>query len=55
MTFHDFIDKLIFRFLAANSITAEDWIKIQKEDKKMYDDMIDQFSYVVLEKSLLNV
>ena len=43
------------RFLAAQSITADDWIKIKKEDKKRENELLDTFSDVVIEKSIYNV
>lgn len=43
------------RFLAAQSITADDWEKIQLEDKERQEALIDQFSDVVIEKTLHNV
>ena len=43
------------RFLAAQSITSEDWKKIQQNDEERDMALIDQFSDVVIEKTLHNV
>jgi len=40
------------QFLSANSITAEDWIKVKKEDKAAADKLIEVFSDIVWEKVL---
>jgi len=42
------------RFLAAQSIPADDWVKIIETDKEREQELIDQFSDVVIEKSLFN-
>jgi len=43
------------RFLAAQSVTAQDWERIRSEDPERTMGLIDQFSDVVLEKTLHNV
>lgn len=43
------------RFLAAQSITGEDWEDIQKNDPDRQEKLIDHFSDIVLEKTLHNV
>ncbi len=42
------------RFLAAQSILAEDWEKIKNIDKERESELIDLFSDVVIEKTLYN-
>jgi hypothetical protein len=51
----ELLEESFIRFLAAQSIPAEDWKKIQEKDKKRHDELIDQFSDVVIEKTLHNV
>lgn len=43
------------RFLAAQSITGSDWESIQKKDPERHNQLVDNFSDVVLEKTLHNV
>ncbi len=46
---------IFVNFLAANSITFEDWKKIKKNDKERVEELIENFSDVVFEKSLSNI
>ncbi len=46
---------IFVNFLAANSITFEDWKKIKKNDKERVEELIGNFSDVVFEKSLSNI
>ena len=42
-------------FLAANTITAEDWKSLKEEENEKAEQLIDIFSDLVMEKSLSNV
>lgn len=42
-------------FLSAQSITADDWISIKETDESRMNELIDQFSDIVLEKALSNI
>lgn len=46
------LEKEFIDFLVINGITADDWVKIQKEDLSQADLIIEQFSDVVWEGSL---
>ncbi len=46
---------VFINFLAANSITANDWEKIKTKNKDKMNSLIEQFSDVVFEKTLANV
>jgi hypothetical protein len=43
------------KFLSINTVTADDWKKIQTEDKERGEDLIDTFSDMVMEKALKNI
>lgn len=43
------------KFLSINTVTADDWKKIQTEDKDRGEDLIDTFSDMVMEKALKNI
>jgi len=49
------LEDSFIRFLAAQSIAGEDWKKIQETDKTRHGELLDQFSDVVIEKTLHNV
>lgn len=51
----ELLEESFVRFLAAQSIAGEDWKKIQEADRERHDELIDQFSDVVIEKTLHNV
>ncbi len=43
------------KFLAANSITGDDWVKLKKSDPKKVDGLIEIFSDIFWEKALSNI
>lgn len=43
------------QFLAANTITGDDWTKLKEEENEKAEKLIDIFSEIVMEKSLSNV
>ena len=43
------------QFLSSNTITGDDWGKIKEDDYDKTDKLIDIFSDIVLEKSLVNI
>jgi hypothetical protein len=43
------------RFLAAQSITGEDWVRIKKNEVDRANDLIDKYSDIVIEKTIHNV
>jgi hypothetical protein len=43
------------RFLAANSITADDWVKLKNENQEATDKLIELFSDIVWEKILSKI
>ena len=43
------------QFLAANTITGEDWATLKEEESEKAEKLIDIFSDIVMEKSLSNV
>ena len=43
------------KYLAVNTVTADDWKKIQVDDKERGEDLIDTFSDMVMEKALKNI
>jgi ACT domain-containing protein len=43
------------KYLAVNTVTADDWKKIQTEDIARGEDLIDTFSDMVMEKALKNI
>jgi hypothetical protein len=43
------------KYLAVNTVTADDWKKIQVEEKERGEDLIDTFSDMVMEKALKNI
>ena len=42
-------------FLAVNGIAADDWQRIQKVDQAKHDEMVEDFSDMVMEKVLSNI
>tara|TARA_B100000809_G_scaffold266075_1_gene327218 strand:+ start:203 stop:682 length:480 start_codon:yes stop_codon:yes gene_type:complete len=42
-------------YLAVNTVTADDWKIIQKENQERGEDLIDTFSDMVMEKALKNI
>jgi len=51
----DQLEQIFINFLAANSITAQDWEKIKSSDIDKMNSLINEFSDVVFEKTLSNV
>jgi hypothetical protein len=51
----ELLEDAFVRFLAAQSITGDDWKNIQHHDQVRHGELIDQFSDVVIEKTLHNV
>lgn len=49
------LEQEFIKFLAVNTVTADDWAKIQKEDQEKHDDLLDTFSDMVMEKALKNI
>jgi len=49
------LEGVFINFLAANSITASDWEMIKNKDIDKMDQLIEQFSDVVFEKTLANI
>lgn len=49
------LEQQFILFLSAQSIPADDWEKIKREDVPRSNELIEQFSDVVFEKSLVNV
>ncbi len=49
------LEEIFVNFLAANSITAQDWVRIKATDQNQMNSLIEQFSDVVYEKTLSNV
>lgn len=49
------LEKDFIQFLAANSVTADDWLKMKAEDAQRADELIDLFSNLVWDKILGNV
>lgn len=49
------LEQIFINFLAANSITSQDWEKIKTSDTERMDKLIEEFSDVVFEKTLSNV
>ncbi len=51
----DDLSEIFVNFLAANSITSDDWQKIKQNDSKRLEELLENFSDVVFEKSLSNI
>ena len=51
----DQLEQIFINFLAANSITAQDWEKIKSSEIDKMNSLINEFSDVVFEKTLSNV
>ncbi len=49
------LEKTFVRFLATQSITGEDWIKIKDKDTARMNELIDQFSDLITEQTLNNI
>ena len=49
------LEKSFVRFLATQSITGEDWIKIKKENPDRMNTLLDQFSDLITEQTLNNI
>ncbi len=49
------LEQEFIRFLAANTVTADDWQKLKKEQPEKAEDLIDVFSDVVFEKTLSKI
>ena len=49
------LEGIFINFLAAKSIPAGEWEKIKKNDKEKMNELIEEFSDVVFEKTLSNV
>lgn len=48
------LEKDFVRFLAANTITAEDWVRLKDKEPGKAEELIGVFSDIVFEKSLAN-
>lgn len=46
------LEKDFIQFLAANHVTADDWIKLKEKDSERVEDLIGVFSDIVYEKTL---
>lgn len=51
----EILEKDFVQFLAANHITAEDWIKLKSTNLTKVDQLIEIFSDIVVEKTLKNL
>ncbi|MCP4522438.1 MAG: hypothetical protein GY827_12225 [Cytophagales bacterium] len=49
------LEKEFVEFLVSNTITADDWEKLKKDDTNSAHELIDLFSDIVLEKALGNI
>ncbi|MGB0431158.1 MAG: DUF6495 family protein, partial [Bacteroidia bacterium] len=49
------LEKEFVQFLASNTITADDWVKIKSESTEKADELIDMFSDIVYQKVLEKV
>lgn len=49
------LEEIFINFLAANSITADEWLKIKSENHSKMNLLIEEFSDVVFEKTLNNI
>lgn len=49
------LEKEFIKFLAVNSITADDWIKIQEESSEKMDELIEEFSDLVYHRVMQKV
>ena len=49
------LEKEFIQFLCANTVTADDWLRIKAEHVDQAHQLIDRFSDVVMEKALSNV
>lgn len=51
----DSLEQDFIKFLASNTVTADDWKSMQKNSPEKAEDMIDVFSDIVFEKILGNI
>lgn len=49
------LEKEFVDFLCSNTITADDWVKLKKQDQEKAEELIDIFSDVVMEKVLSKI
>ena len=49
------LEQEFVKFLASNTVTADDWVKIKVESPEKAERLLDMFSDIVFEKILLNV
>lgn len=49
------LEENFIRFLAAQTVTSQDWLKIKEHEPTRAEKLIEQFSDVVIEKTLHNV
>ena len=49
------LEKDFVKFLAANHITADDWVKLKKNDLTKVEDLIQIYSDIVFDKTLGNL
>ncbi len=49
------LEKEFVQFLCANTVTADDWVKVKEEEPERAHQLIDMFSDVVMEKALTNI
>ena len=49
------LEKDFIRFLASNHITADDWVKLKKEDTQKVEGLLDVYSDIVWNKTLSQI
>jgi len=49
------LEKEFVRFLASNSVTGDDWVKIKAEQPQKAEQLIELFSDIVIEKTLSRI
>ena len=49
------LEKDFVRFLASNHITADDWVKLKKENPEKVEDLLDVYSDIVWNKTLSQI
>lgn len=49
------LESEFIKFLASNTVTADDWVKIKSDAPEKAEKLLDMFSDIVFEKILLNV
>jgi len=49
------LEKDFVKFLAANTVTADDWVKFKEKDSEKVEELISIYSDIVFDKTLENV